>query len=87
MKQLDNKQGEINMGISGCTSCQLGSVEALRAYDQAYQVKRSSETTEVSKAQEAKQANEAQQVSRTQASFENRPIAGGTVGSIINISA
>jgi len=69
------------MGISGCTSCQAGGVEALKAYDQAFQLRRDNEARENSKALEA------QQLQRNQDYAENRPVADGTVGSIINISA
>ena len=69
------------MGISGCTSCQAGGVEALRAYDQAVQVKRNDEVKESS------QRVEIQPIDPGQASSENRPIADAAVGSIINISA
>ena len=69
------------MGISGCTSCQAGGIEALKAYDRAYQLRRSDAAKEVSNAQAL------QQLQRNQASSENRPIAGSTVGSVINISA
>jgi hypothetical protein len=68
------------MGISGCTSCQAGGAEALKAYDQVFQIKRDREAREVS------QAVENQQSTLDQAGSENRPIANSTVGSVINIS-
>jgi hypothetical protein len=69
------------MGISGCTSCQQGGAEALKAYDQNFQVRRDDEARQNAKAVDTQQASSAQ------ASLENRPIAGAVVGSNINISA
>lgn len=68
------------MGISGCTSCQLGGVEALKAYDRAYQAKLNQEAADGARNPPPRQASE------IQANSENRPIAGATVGSNINIS-
>jgi hypothetical protein len=69
------------MGVSGCTSCQAGGAEALKAYDQAFQVRRDDEAARNTKALEA------QKESNTQASSENRPIAGAVAGSVINTNA
>lgn len=69
------------MGVSGCTSCQLGGVEALKAYDRAYQVKLDAEAAKNAKVPDPNPAGQ------SLANFENRPIAGATIGSQINISA
>lgn len=66
------------MGVSGCTSCQLGGLEALQAYDRAYQAKLYEET-----AAGADTSGKTQETSRLD---ENRPVPGATVGSYINIS-
>lgn len=66
------------MGISGCTSCQLGGVEALKAYERRFQDKLNQEDDRELKA--LAEAN------RTQVNAENRPVAGATVGSQINLS-
>jgi hypothetical protein len=81
------------MGISGCTSCQVGGLEALRAYDRAFEVRRDTEAKQAKKADEARKAEKAaetgqtQQTNPTQSIYENRPTADSTVGSVINISA
>ena len=63
--------------ISGCTECQVGGTQALRAYDQAFVLRRE---------EVAAQRVQNEAVQRERNRFENQPIAGATVGSIINIS-
>jgi hypothetical protein len=66
------------MGVSGCTACQIGGPEALKAYDRAYQANLDAQAALVERLNEAAQARNI---------YENQPVAGATVGSIINISA
>ncbi|WP_373976549.1 hypothetical protein NT239_07395 [Chitinibacter sp. SCUT-21] len=61
------------MGISGCTSCQLGGTEALKAYDRAYQLKLN---------EEAKQ--QAAQIQKPNEGI-NQPEIGAIVGGSINL--
>ncbi|HNE43500.1 MAG TPA: hypothetical protein PKL28_12345 [Rhodocyclaceae bacterium] len=63
--------------ISGCTECQVGGPQALRAFDQAFVLHR--EELEAQRAQ-------LETAQRESTRFENQPIAGATVGSIINVS-
>lgn len=63
--------------ISGCTECQVGGPQALRAYDQAFVLRR--EEMEAQRVQREAAQRESKR-------FENQPIAGATVGSIINVS-
>jgi len=67
------------MGVSGCTACQTGSVEALQAYDRTYQARLNEEARQ--------NAPAAVPVTVNQADSENRPIPGATVGGNINITA
>ena len=67
------------MEISGITSSQQGGVDALKAYDQAHQVQRNGNNAAAQATTAAKQPSPP--------SSENRPIAGSTIGSRINISA
>lgn len=64
------------MGISGCTSCQVGGPEALKAYDQAYAQRRIAETAV---------ASAPAKIDNPGGAHENRPIVGAVVGSQINI--
>jgi hypothetical protein len=66
------------MGVSGCTSCQLGGPEALQAYDRAYQAKRNEEAA-------AADAGVQDKVREARRLDENRPVPGATVGGYINI--
>jgi hypothetical protein len=66
------------VGISGCTACQVGGLEALQAYDRAYEAKLNDQAAQVEKLNEATQLRNI---------YENQPVVGATVGSIINISA
>ena len=71
------------MGISGCTSCQLGGLEALRAYDQNFQARQNANSRATQKI-----ASPAENPSvSSQEIYENRPIAGAVAGGNINISA
>jgi hypothetical protein len=63
------------MGVSGCTSCQAGGVEALKAYDHQYQVKLQEE-----------HVKKTQVVPNRLNQEENNPIVGATSGSVINLS-
>lgn len=74
------------MGISGCTSCQSGGAEALKAYDQTIDIQRRNDVQANAATIEAQRAREIQQVHPAEALGENRPVPGGTVGGIINIS-
>lgn len=67
------------MSISGCTSCQLGGVEALKAYDQAFERRRIEDAANDTKKLESEAA-------RNRERFQNQPIAGAVIGSSINIS-
>ncbi|TCV87479.1 hypothetical protein [Sulfurirhabdus autotrophica] len=69
------------MEVSGSTSHQVSNIAALTSTNQTSQVKRTEEAQQAAKALETQQANQ------SQASTENRPVAGNTVGSIINTSA
>ncbi|MBI1890495.1 MAG: hypothetical protein HYS18_07615 [Burkholderiales bacterium] len=69
------------MGISGCTACQFGSVDALKAYERNIQVKQDSDA-QVQQAQQQQLVDE-----RKIAVGENNPTPGATVGSVINITA
>ena len=74
------------MGISGCTSCQAGGAEALKAYDQKIDTQRRNDVLANAAAIEAQKASEVGQVRPAEALGENRPVPVGTVGGIINIS-
>ncbi len=63
------------MGVSGCTSCQTGGVEALKAYDHQYQIKLQEENAKNSQVGPNRLNQE-----------ENKPIVGATSGSVINLS-
>ncbi len=65
------------MGVSGCTSCQVGGVEALKAYDRAYEVKMKEKEMAMEKQAEA---------ARQRNIYENQPVEGASIGSRINIS-
>jgi|WetSurMetagenome_2_1015567.scaffolds.fasta_scaffold1918667_1 hypothetical protein len=69
------------MQVGGSTSSQASGTGALQAYGQATQAQRQSD------AQQAAQAQAAQQASQAQPASDNNPIAGATVGSVINTSA
>lgn len=64
------------MGISGCTACQAGGQDALQAYDRAYQ----------SRLDQQRALNAPLRPALAPAS-ENRPLASGTLGTQINLSA
>ena len=68
------------MGISGCTSCQVGGAEALKAYGNTFQNRRENAALESSKAELTQHQN------YNQPGSDNRPVANSTVGSIINVS-
>ncbi len=69
------------MEISGSTSHQVSNIAALTTTNQTSQIKRAEEAQQAAKKLETQQANQ------SQASTENRPVPGSTVGSIINTSA
>lgn len=58
-----------------------GGIESLQAYSHISPARRNNDAQATDKPQEAPQTN------RNQASFENNPIAGSKIGSVINTSA
>jgi peptide-methionine (R)-S-oxide reductase len=58
------------MGVSGCTSCQLGGAEALKAYDRAYQVKLDAEAAKNVVPPVSNQTGQSQSI------YDNNPIVG-----------
>lgn len=72
------------MGICGCSACEVGGAEALKAYDRAFEVRRDAAA---SQAEKSREATLPAQISPNPAIYENQPTEGSTLGSVINISA
>lgn len=72
------------MSISGCTSCQLGSSEALKAYDTQYQLKLNTEAKE--KALQKTEAAQKTDATKKPDAATNQAIAGASLGGQINLS-
>lgn len=67
------------MSVSGCTSCQAGGAEALKAYDHRYQTQLDENARQ--------QQKPAAALTPASNQYTNQPIAGAQIGSRINISA
>ncbi|STQ89561.1 hypothetical protein [Iodobacter fluviatilis] len=63
------------MGVSGCTSCQTGGMEALKAYDHQYQMKLQEDYV-----------RQTQVAPERLTQGENNPVTGAISGSVINLS-